>query len=88
MTSWHEVQNLQPGQPATSMPVIGTTGAVNVFPKRYRAILFTNGTLKPKGFRQHWVMIWGTDIWFGKWPFLKLLAAANVAAWIGWVMSR
>jgi len=43
---------------------------------------------KPKGWRQWVVFLWGTDVWFGRWPFCKCLFAANVLVWmLGWVMG-
>lgn len=28
------------------------------------------------------LILWGMDVWFGKFPLLKSLVAANVAVWL------
>ena len=47
----------------------------------YKAVQFGKPQFGPKGWRQRIVFLWGTDIWFGKWPFCKCMIAANVLVW-------
>lgn len=94
MTEWSQVEHLEPGEPIPKpQPLKSQTaslwGSQSPFHvTKYRAVLFTLGKTKPKGLRQRWIVLWGTDIWFGKFPLIKIFVGLNVALWIGLVVSR
>jgi len=48
----------------------------------YKALCFGRPQFMPKGWHQWIVFLWGTDVWFGRWPFCKCVVAANVLVWV------
>ena len=48
----------------------------------YKALCFGTPQFMPEGWRQWIVFLWGTDIWFGRWPFCKCVVAVNVLVWV------
>ena len=51
------------------------------YPKSWKIIEIKVGN-KPKGIREWFAVIWGTDIFVNGVPFMKTLVAINILVWI------
>lgn len=51
------------------------------FRYKYWGIQFIHNE-SPRGVWEWWSCIWGTDIWLGNVPMIKLMILCNVLAWL------
>lgn len=53
----------------------------NLYPKGWKALQFSIWE-RPKGLHQWIHFLWGWDIFYGSFPLIKSLLAANILVWI------
>lgn len=56
------------------------------FPKGWKALYFSLPQ-RPKGTRQWVNFLWGWDIFYGRFPLIKSLLAANILVWVVLVVT-